>query len=204
MSRLNILVVSLSFIILAGFSGDNSTFKIWTQQTKVNEAIDFEKSISKKIEFLEMNVSLSEEIYPLVHKYKIARPVIISRDQTGFLPLFAEYFYSLPDSIIRYISYDWERDKYGNFFKKQEIWKEESKKFKEYNLEYEKIKSTLIAQLGKPSTQDTEPQITKSTSGRGDYLSRNTVWETEEYYSKLNMIFESMTYRIRWYYYWKK
>ncbi|TCC88177.1 hypothetical protein EZ428_20870 [Pedobacter frigiditerrae] len=204
MKKLNILILMFTLLIFASFRVENDEVKIWTQQTTTNKAIDFEKSISKKIKYLEMNVSLSKSIYPLVDKYKIAKPIIIQRHQTGFLPLYTEYFYSEPDSIIRYISYDWEKEKYGNFFKKQEIWKEESKKLKEYNSEYEKIKSTLIVQLGEPTTQDTEPQKTESTSGRGYYLSRNTVWETDEYYSKLNMIFESMTYRIRWYYYWKK
>lgn len=198
------LLLILTLVILTSSIGKNEEVKIWTQQTTIDEAINFEKSLNKKIKFLKMNVSLSRSIFPLIDKYKIAKPIIVQREQAGFLPLYAEYFYSEPDSIIRYISYDWEKEKYGNFFKKQEIWKDESKKLKEYNSEYEKIKSVLIKHLGEPSTQDKEPQKTESVSGRGDYLSRNTVWETEEHYSKLNMIFESMTYRIRWYYYWKK
>ena len=204
MRKFNIPILTLALLILAGFSGENNELKIWTQQTKVNNAIDFEKSINKKISSLEMNVSLSKSIYPLVDTYRLANPVIIQRRKTGFLPLYAEYFYSEPDSIIRYISYDWEKDKYGNFFKKQEIWNGQSKKLKEYNSEYEKIKSNLIVQLGEPTTHDTEPQKTESSSGKDDYLSRNTVWETDNYYSKFNMIFEATTYRIRWYYYWKK
>lgn len=198
------LLLTSTLFILASFSKVNDDVKIWTKQTNINKAIDFEKSISNKLEYLNMNVSLSKSIYPLIDKYRIAKPIIIQRQQAGFLPLYAEYFYSEPDSIVRYINYDWEKGKYGNFFKKQEIWKEESVKLNEYNSEYEKIKTTLMIQLGKPTTQDTEPQKTESTSGRGAYLSRNTVWETENYYSKLNLIFESMTYRIRWQYYWKK
>ena len=204
MRKFTTLILTLTFFILASFSGKKNQMKIWTEQSTIDKAIEFEKSLSKKIKFLKMNVSLSKSIYPLIDKYKIAKPIIVQREQTGFLPLYTEYFYSESDSTIRYISYEWEREKYGNFFKKQEIWKEESKKLREYNSEYERIKNALIEQLGKPTTQDKEPQKTESKSGRGDYLSRNTVWETDEYYSKLNLIFESMTYRIRWYYYWKK
>ncbi|MTI29338.1 hypothetical protein [Xanthovirga aplysinae] len=205
MKKLLTFLLTSTLFLLASFSGKKDNVKFWSEKTSISNAIDFEKSLTKKIDFLEMNVSLSKSIYPLVDKYKIAKPIIVQRDQKGFLPLFVEYFYSEPDSIIRYISYDWEKERYGNFFKKQDMWKEESKKLKEYNSEYERIKSTLIDQLGKPITQDKQPQKTESTnSGRGDYFSRNTIWETEEYYSKLNMIFESMTYRIRWYYYWKK
>ncbi len=203
MRKLTILILALITMSLVSFKGKNERIKIWTKQTTFDKAIEYEKSLSGKIEFLDMNVSLSKSIYPLVDNYKIAKPIIIHRQKTGFLPLYAEYFYSENDSILRYISYDWERDKYGNFYNKQEIWKEESKKLKQYASEYEKIKLSLIEQLGEPTTQDFEPQKTKSTAGRGDYLSRNTVWDTDKYYSKLNIIFESMTYRIRWYYYWK-
>ena len=48
---------------------------------------------------------------PLVDKYEIAKPVIIKRKQIGFLPIYAEYFYSESDSVIRYINYDWEKRK---------------------------------------------------------------------------------------------
>lgn len=204
MRKLTTIFMTLTFFFLASFSGKKEELKIWTKQSAIDRVIEFEKSLGKKAEFLDKNVYLSKSIYPLIDKYKIAKPIIVLREQTGFLPVYAEYFYSESDFIIRYISYDWEKDKYGNFFKQQEIWKEEGKKLKQYNSEYERIKSTLIEQLGEPTTQDKEPQKTESTSGRGDYLSRNTVWETDEYYSKLNMIFESMTYRIRWYYYWKE
>lgn len=204
MRKLFILILTSTLFIFASFIGENNSVNIWIQQTTINKAIDFENSLSKNIEFLDMDVSLSKSIYPLVDEYKIAKPVIVKRQQTGFLPLYVEYFYSEPDSIIRLIGYDWERDKYGNFFKKQAIWKEESKKLKEYNSEYQAIKSILVEQLGEPTRQDSEPQQTHSASGGNDYLSRNTVWETDEYYSRLHMVFESVTYRIRWQYYWKK
>ncbi len=204
MKKIIPIILTLTLLAFTCFGQKNNSSKFWIKQTTIDKVIDFEKSINNTIELLDMSVSLSESIYPLIKNYKIAKPVIIQRPQTGLLPLYAEYFYSEPDSIIRYISYDWEREKYGNFFKKQEIWKEESKKLKQYNTAYEEIKTSLIEQLGKPTTQDSKPKKTKSTSGRSDYLSRNTIWETDEYYSELDMIFESMTYRIRWNYYWKK
>lgn len=189
-------------LLLTGFNLQKDQEKIWLAQTTVDKAIAFEKGLGKKSEFLKMNVSLSKSIYPLVDKFTMAKPLIVQRKQNGFLPLYAEYHYSLPDSVVRFICYDWERDKYGNFFDKQEIWKKESKKLDGYNAEYERVKIILVEQLGQPAEQDAAPQ--KKESERGAYFSRETIWQTEDYYSKLNMIFESMTYRIRWYYYWKK
>lgn len=203
MRKFLLFILLISASIFMGFKIYNDEIKFWTKQTTFDKAVDFEKSLNKKSKRISMNVSLSESVYPLINKYKIAQPIIIERKQTGFLPSYAEYFYSEGDSVLRYINYDWERDKYGNFFKKQTMWKEESKKLVEYNKEYERIKSMLVNQIGKPIIQDDKPEVVKSNSNRGDYLTRKAVWETEEYYSALTMIFESMTYRIRWKYYWK-
>lgn len=203
MNKTNTLVLTLTLFILVSFNKGHDALKFWTEQTTVNKAIDFEKSINNKLVFIEINSMLSKDYFPFVDNYKMAMPVMIQRPQSGFLPLHTEYFFSEPDSVLRFIIYDWEKEKFGNFFKKKELWKKESKKLKAYNAEYKKIKAALIAQLGKPKTQDRKPQNTKSNSGGPDYLSRNTVWETELYYSKLDLIFESMTYRIRWHYYWK-
>lgn len=193
----------IAYLMFTSFVFKSEDIDIWTKQTPVHQAIAFEKSLNKELNLISMNVSLSESIYPLVNKYNLANPVIVKREQTGFLPLHAEYFFSKSDSVIRFISYNWERESFGNFFKKQEMWKEESGKLKAYNAEYEKIKSALMVKLGKPNAQDLEPQITKSDSGRGDYFTRRTTWENDEFHAQLTMIFESMTYRIRWNYYWK-
>ena len=204
MKQTHIFIIAVMGILAFSFVKNNEAEKIWTEQSKIDKVIAYEKGLSKKSEFLKINSSLSKSVYPLLDQYKMANPIIVKRKQTGFLPLYAEYYYSASDSILRYVSYDWERDKFGNFFDKQKIWDEEKTKLKEYNKEYERIKTQLETQIGKPTTEDKEPQITKSTAGRGDYLSREANWETDEYHAEVGMIFESMTYRIRMTYYWKK
>lgn len=191
-------IVSMAFII------KNEEEKVWTEQCKIAKVIEYEKNLSSKSEFLDINSSLSKSVYPLLDKYKMAKAIIVKREQTGFLPLYAEYYYSSSDSVLRYVSYDWERDKFGNFFDKQKIWKEESSKLKDYNKEYERIKNNLEKQLGKPTKEDKELKKEKSRSDRGDYYTREANWETADYHAEVGMIFESMTYRIRLIYYWKK
>jgi len=132
----------------------------------------------------------------------VANPVIVQREALNYLPVYAEYYYAPGDSILRLISYDWEKDRFGNFFEKQKMWKEESKKFDVYNKEYERIRALLISQLGAVSSTDTTTK--EVTSDRGKYFTRNTLWETDDVYANLNMIFESMTYRVRLTLYWKK
>ncbi|MBX3255379.1 MAG: hypothetical protein KF862_14655 [Chitinophagaceae bacterium] len=176
--------------------------KIWTKQTKISEVIAFENEINPNAKFLSQNVSLSKDYYPLADKYQVTNPVIVQREPLEYLPIYAEYFYTPSDSILRLASYDWEKDRYGNFFDKQKMWKEESKKFDTYNNEYERIKKILLSQLGTPTSTDTAAKTV--SSDRGKYFTRNTLWETEDVHAELNMVFESMTYRVRLTIYWKK
>ena len=147
MSKKNIFLLFI-FVVISSFSLTDNQAYIWTKQTHIKEAINFENSISDDIELLNQNVTLSKSIFPLVENYEMANPIIVKRNVSGDLPVYAEYFYSIPDSTIRYVSYDWEIEKYGNYFKKREIWKEESTQLEKYNSKYEKIKSELISKLG--------------------------------------------------------
>jgi hypothetical protein len=175
---------------------------ILTKQIRINKAIALEKSINPSIKFLDKKVFLSKEYYPLVDKYPTGSPIIAERKAVSYLPLYAEYYYSPKDSIVRLISYDWEKDEYGNFFDKQKIWEEESKKFGLYNKEYERIKTFLLSDLGTPTSADTVAK--KTDTDQGSYFSRETVWETNNQHADLEMIFGAMTYRIRLTIYWKQ
>lgn len=176
--------------------------KIWTKQTKFSEVISFEKEINANAKLLSQNISLSRNYYPLADKYQVVNPIIVQREPLEYLPVYAEYFYTPGDSILRLISYNWEKGRHANFFDKQKMWKEEAKKFDTYNSEYERIKKNLLTQLGTPTSTDTAAKTENSDNGK--YFTRNTLWETEDVYAKLNMIFESMTYRVRLTIYWKK
>jgi hypothetical protein len=176
--------------------------RIWTNQTKISEIIAFEKTINPSVKFLSQNVSLSKTYYPLVDKYKVTNPVIVQREPLKYLPIYAEYFYTPGDSVVRLISYDWEKDRYGNFFDKQKMWKAESSKLDIYNSEYERIKKDLLTQLGAPTATDTSAKEV-NTNGQ-KYFSRETLWENNFFKAELNMIFASTTYRIRLTLYWKE
>lgn len=192
------------FLIITVFNLTNAfgQEKIWTKQTKLSEVILFEKEINDKPKFLNQSVSLSKDYYPLFDKYQVTNPLIIQRDPVGYLPVYAQYFYTSGDSILRLVSYDWEKEEFGNFFDKQKIWEKESKKFDTYNSEYERVKNILVNQLGTPAYTDIKAKA--ENSDRGKYFTRETIWETEDMHAELSMIFESMTYRVRLTLYWKK
>ncbi len=152
--------------------------------------------------FFSQNVSLSKDYYPLSDKYQVTTPLIVQRQPVKYLPVNAEYFYTPADSILRLVSYDWEKGSYSNFFDKQKIWKEERSELDTYNTEYERIKANLLTQLGKPTTEDTAVQEVKDEDQK--YFARKTFWENGDYKAELNMIFAAATYRIRLTLYWTK
>jgi len=178
--------------------------QIWTEQTKINAVLEFERSLNEDHEIIERNVGISKSTFPYIDEYELANPIIVLRPSKNDLPIYTEYFFSLPDSTLRFVSYDWEIDRYGNYNDKQKIWKREANKLGQYNEKYEDIKTYLIDKLGQPTEQDFEPQRTKSQWGNSDYWSRKTTWENKEVISSLSLVFASNTYRIRWNYYWKE
>ena len=113
----------LSFIaLLLNLSLAIAQEHLWLKQTKISDVIAFEKGINPQTVFLSKNVSLSKEYYPLADKHKVTNPIITQRVPFKYLPIYAEYFYTPGDSTLRLISYDWEKDRYGNFFDKQKMW----------------------------------------------------------------------------------
>ena len=171
-------------LILTGCSSTKN-LNLWTKQSKIGEVKKFESELNPDLEFLEMNVSLSESIFPRVKEFDMSKPLIVRREKTSSLPIYAEYFYSKPDSILRYISYDWENNRYGNYNDKKKDWEKQSTKLTEYNAEYERIKKQLIKKFNQPIKQDDGPQETKSDYGGPDYLSQNTIWESDNGFMKL-------------------
>jgi hypothetical protein len=193
----------ISFIVL--FFNLTVTFsqeRLWLKQTKISEVVAFEKALNPSAQLFSKNVSLSTGYYPLADKYQVTNPITAQRTPFAYLPIYAEYFYTPGDSTLRLISYDWEKDRYGNFFDKQKMWKEENSKLDIYNGEYERIKKDLLTQLGTPTTTDTAPQDV-NTDGQ-KYISRKTIWENDVFHAELHLIFASTTYRIRLMLYWKK
>jgi hypothetical protein len=138
---------------------------IWVKQVKVGEAILFEKWLSPTVRFLDQSVSVGEDFYPLNNKYKVTKPIIAQRTEGSSLPLYAQYYFTPKDSIIRLVSYDWEKDEYGNFFDKKKIWEREVDSIDVYNQKYEAVRVQLNHDLGNPTKTDLKPRKHKSDRG---------------------------------------
>jgi len=190
----------LSLLLCAGegFSQES----VWTKQSKISEVIGFEKKLDPDAKFLSHNVWLSKDYYPLGDRYQTVNPVIVQRKALGALPVYAEYFYTPKDSLLRLVSYDWEKGRYGDLKDILENRKEQGGKLEIYISEYERIRGQLVKTFGKPGQADEKPKTVDDEGQK--YLNQNTLWETEEVHADLNLIFSAGTQRIRLTLYWKK
>ncbi|RZK42714.1 MAG: hypothetical protein EOO90_06650 [Pedobacter sp.] len=197
---MKIMFLTLSFLFCsqAVFSQES----IWTKQRKISEVIDFEKKLDPDAKFLSQNVWLSKEYYPLADRYKTVNPIIVQRKMVGLLPVYAEYFYTPKDSLLRLVSYDWEKGRYDDLKDMLGSRKQQSGKPEIYTNEYRRIRQQLIKSFGEPNQADEKP---KTVSDEGQkYLNQNTLWDTDDLHADLNLIFSAGTQRIRLTLYWKK
>ena len=196
--KIMFLTVALLVCSRIGFSQES----IWTKQCKISEVISFERKLDPDAKFLSQNVWLSKEYYPLSDRYRTVNPVIVQRKAVGAIPVYAEYFYTPKDSLLRLVSYDWEKGRYGGLKDILESRKEQSGKLEIYLGEYERIRAQVVKIFGKPDQADENPKTVRDEEQK--YFNQNTLWETDEVHADLNLIFSAGTQRIRLTLYWKK
>ncbi|RBQ11471.1 hypothetical protein [Pedobacter miscanthi] len=197
---MKIIFLTLSLLLCGGVSFSQES--VWTKQSKISEVIAFERKLDPDAKFLSQNVSLSKDYYPLADRYQTVNPVIVQRKALSALPLYAEYFFTPKDSLLRLVSYDWEKGRYGDLKDILESRKEQGGKLEVYTGEYERIRVQLIKTFGKPAQADEKPKTVDDEGQK--YLNQNTLWETQEVHADLNLIFSAGTQRIRLTLYWKK
>ncbi len=78
MTMIRALLLMLTTLFLLSFMEIKYNETIWTNQTKVDKVIQYEKTTNANVEFLNMNVTLSKSIYPLIDTFKIAKPIIVA------------------------------------------------------------------------------------------------------------------------------
>lgn len=114
------------------------------------------------------NISIDDSLFPNANQYDLESPkAFYNVDESGY-SIKTEYFYSLKDSIVRAILYEWNWNSYDNYFNREfSPEREESKKL--YN-KFEKITESLTNKLGEP----TNNKIVKK-----DYHSENYTWNSK-------------------------
>lgn len=170
-------------------------------QSKISEVMAFERSLNSDVKFYTGDIELSKDIYPLGDKYRVENPLIVQRNSSDYLPITAEYFFTASDSLVRFISYNWEKNRFGDLSEKMKQDESESKNIIFYNKEFDRIQSVIESYYGKPDYDDKKPQ--EKSSRKGTYYLRKSKWDFDDKYGSLTMIFGADTYRISFRIYWK-
>ncbi len=195
------LLLTIIFITILGCDFKQNRNNFWIDQSKIYEVVKFEKTLNNNIEIIEQKVFLSSSVFPKADELDLDLPLIVKREGK-FIPLYAEYFFTSEDSILQYVSYSWEHERFSSYQVKQNLWKLESDKLTQYDSAYQKIKEDLIEVLSLPMIEDKELQKVINENGVEVY-SREAIWEDEKTKSKLKLFFGDQTFRIRWSHYWK-
>ncbi|MFD2033601.1 hypothetical protein ACFSKL_02305 [Belliella marina] len=195
------LILTIIFVSTVGCNVKPRSSDFWMHQSKIGEVLKFEKSLNKNIQILEQKVFLSSSVFPKVDEIDIDFPLIVKREE-GFAPLYAEYYFTSEDSMLQYISYNWEHERFGSYQAKHDRWKLEINKLTQYDSAYEKIKEALITELSLPQIEDKE-LVKRINQNEVEVYSKEAVWEDEQIKSKLILFFGDQTFRITLTYYWK-
>jgi hypothetical protein len=165
-------------------SGNEDVFHL--KSTKIQYFIKFEKELGSKSVELDGN-------YITPSKYNLAQPLIFQRTEGDFYPfLRIKYHFSLPDSIVRLIDYDWDVLNYidiSNYNNIKNSKGEPEKRINDYNKKYENLKNELTQKIGKSKQSESDLKFTKA--GEEKYCNRDDNWETKDYSISLNLIFTS-------------
>lgn len=136
--------------------------------------------------------------------FEISTPEVYKRPSLAGeeFPLFASYFYSLPDSTIRLVLYEWSKYLYRDEQETKVLWLLEKDKRKGYKSKYYQLKQEFQKLFGPPIGEDDE-LIIQQGSGEENIYMLQTTWEQETFGAELYLIFEEQQYSINLKYYWK-
>jgi hypothetical protein len=202
MKPINIFFILPCFVLLTAFMDQAVPFQIFVKQPHMTDVMAYEKSRNRKPDILKHQETLAEKAFPGQDTLNLSNGLIIKQPSEGRLPLHVVYFYSLPDSILRYTACYWELARFDSEKEKEKIHAGESGRLNEYDAMYTTLKMKLANQLGQPLSHDSGPQ--KGMSSRtGEFFNRSTVWERADLHAELTLDFKAAEHRIVYTSYWK-
>lgn len=128
-----------------------------------------------------------KSFYMMQSRYELdPTPVVFQRQPEGFEPTpTVKYFYSLPDSTVRVVTYEWDRDASADL---EEPEPEPTERLGEYNAQYEKLRAELVRELGDPEAAQ---ELREQRGSSGLYWSRSDEWRTNDHEVSMELAFSS-------------
>lgn len=133
----------------------------------------------KLLSYKGITFQVSKNYFPNSDSYNLAQPFFYTRE-TQPLKTSIEYYFSIPDSIVRLVEYTWNATSDKVSFL-TEIFEYNSSQF-----------SKIPGIKSKTEVED-----------HGDWSQKTTIWETEQVHIKQFMVTGSNTFRVRVLLSWK-
>ncbi|HLO38908.1 MAG TPA: hypothetical protein VK173_10465 [Lacibacter sp.] len=170
--------ITILFFCLAHFcNGQGRTFSL--SRPIVTQIDSIEKENGGKLFKTSIQFGVSKNYFPNADKYDLENPFIYFRNEQPF-NLEMSYYYSLPDSIVRLLSYSWD----GNTATSQKL----SELFDENT----KILSALFGSAGNEKKEQHE-----------SWGQRSIIWENKTVYVNQFQVYGQTTNRVRVLISWK-
>lgn len=199
--KISTSLVSVSLIFLASsFFLLKEGEPLYLKKSKTTEVIKLEKSINSEVineGTKPLTKTMVQENGQFVEKLN-PRPLLFLRKSNWLIPLYTEYWYNLEDSVINGIYYDWDKYK-GLLLLGRPNGSDKVITAEDLNKEYEKIRTLVIKDFKKPTSEDDSLKTEKSFSNPGKFLyKRAAEWKFDDYTINLSLMFsEKKTERIR-------
>jgi hypothetical protein len=112
-------------------------------------------------------IGIGEGIYPNKNNYVLATPKTYEIKERPNFKLETEYFYSVNDSLVKVILYQWDylQKNKSDFFEEEN----NTKKFKAFQTKFDNLTSQLSQEFGEPISKNIEQNKIKDDTFRDDY-----------------------------------
>jgi hypothetical protein len=132
----------------------------------IKTAIQLERKKHSKDITPDHLIGIGEGIYPNKNKYILATPKTFEIKEKPNFKLETEYFYSVNDSSVKVILYQWDYLEKSNidFYEKEN----HTKKFKAFHTKFNNLTSKLIKEFGEPISKNIEQGKIKDETFRDD------------------------------------
>jgi len=137
----------------------------------IKTAIKYEKKRHSRDITPDHLIGIGEGIYPNKNKYVLATPKTYEIKDGRNFKLETEYFYSINDSLVKVILYQWDYLQKNNssFFENENF----SKMFKVFQEKFDDLTAQLTKQFGEPVTKNIEQDKNKDDTFRDDIEWKN-------------------------------
>lgn len=136
-------------------------------QLKINTVIAFEKKNKSKDITPSYFIDIGESIYPNKNNYKLEIAKTFKRKEKPRFELEVDYYYTIGDSSVKVILYQWDNLKTKKANKSED---EETKSlvFGDFQTKFNQLTDSLTKQLGEPYHKNIEQNITTDETFRDD------------------------------------